>query len=482
MSPTPHAAPGRLTDRKLAYLLAALTLCKGLVWMAAYPPFKIADEPSHFENVQYRAENWRAAEVDPKKERGLVMHEGAAPEVLLTWKATNAYFKNSYLRNVRSVPEEAKLAKLAETKEGRSGDGQVTSMFYPGFYYDCAVVPYLLFKTSTVLARIIAVRFLSLCFGTLAVLATFFAARRTFDSRALAVAAAFVVIMQPMESQQTVAVNNDAAVIGISAVLFYLQIRLLTSEPTRARFAPLLAIVILSALNVFSKPTGYGMLPASLLAILVALYPFLSTRRARVIAGISVGVGAVVGGGWAYIRYRAGTMPMVPGGVPAADFPSFLPWIFTLNEEYTTYLFRSTFGQFGWLEYSIRPEWLFKMRMVFRLVVLGFVAAIATRIIEPKSARWLIMRAFLWSAGVALLAVLFILFAEYRFRVAGTFGMIQGRNFLFGLPAFAVFVAGSLGALVPARYRTLTAAALATGAFALHLGGLSAVLRNYNAG
>jgi hypothetical protein len=48
---------------------------------------------------------------------------------------------------------------------------------------------------------------------------------------------------------------------------------------------------------------------------------------------------------------------------------------------------------------------------------------------------------------------------------------------LVGLPAFALAAAAGYGALVPARFRTLSAAALATSAAALHMDAIVCIFR-----
>ena len=471
-------------DWKLLALLVVITVAKGLVWMSAFPPFKIADEPSHFENVQYRAENFRAPRFEEgKKPAGPVMHERAAPEVSLLWSATNHYRRKTYLPGTYTVPEEAELERLGKTAEGRDGDGQISSVGYPGFYYSCGVVPYLLFHTHSVLARLMAVRCLSLFFGVLAVLATFLAARLTFDSRALAFAAAWIVVMQPMESQQTIAVNNDAAVIGLSALIYYLQLRMLSDLPSvKPRLA--IALAILAGCNVLSKPTGWAMTCGCALIVVFAVLGNLRSRRTWMKVGITSTLFLGLVSTYVWKLYRAGRL--LPGDLsaPSRYAPdSFFAFLSDMRDDYKTYLFRSAWGQFGWLDHSLSGDWQLLILKAGLLAKLGLVAVVVMILFSPfEDRRWLNARAFFWSVATAATAIGFVLFAEYRFRILGLVGVIQGRNFLFGLPAFAVVVAACLGAMVPQRYRPITAAAIITGAFALNLGALHTIMWFHYAG
>ena len=466
------------SDRRLAILIAALALAKGLVWIAIMPAFKIADEPSHFENVQYRAEYLRVPRYDNSgREIPKVMHPGAAPEIRLAWNMTNARFRKSYQADTRTAPEEAELQRLAHDPSNRRGDGQISSMSYPGVYYDIGVVAYDLFRTSSVLVRLCAVRFVSVLFGVMAALSTFFAARLIMRDRSLAFAAALLVTLQPMEAQMTAAVNNDAAILGFGALIFYLQVRFLLQSPAVPSLRQGLLLGVLCGLAVMSKPQGWALLPASGLVCGLILTHNLRSRSAWLFCGAAA-LGLLVfmlPGLWA--NHERG-IALVPGDSATSrvsiDFYTFAT---TLDEGYRMYLFKSTFGMVGWLEYGIDMGWISLIVRVMDLAWYGLIAAVAARLLWPNETQWLSMRGLLFCIGSALFAVAFILFAEHRFRMAGYVGVIQGRNFLFGLPSAAIAVCACWGALVPARFRTMTAASLVTCAVALHVSAVLTVVR-----
>ncbi|MGZ3438380.1 MAG: hypothetical protein ACXVDD_02645, partial [Polyangia bacterium] len=126
-----------------------------------------------------------------------------------------------------------------------------------------------------------------------------------------------------------------------------------------------------------------------------------------------------------------------------------------------------------WLEYAIAYYWIETTRLIGTVASVGLVTAIVTSVlVDPKEKLWLRLDGLLFCVGTVCIAVLFVLYAEYRFRLIGLHSVIQGRSFLFALPPAAVAVAGCYGALVPARFRTLSAAALVTGALCMHLGAL----------
>ncbi|MCU1279439.1 MAG: hypothetical protein JWM53_2985 [bacterium] len=467
-------AERRWSDRRLALFIAVLGLFKGLVWMAMTPPLKIADEPTHFENIAYRAEFLKRPRYDGGgRPIGKVMHDGAPPEVFHLWHVTNRYFRGKYLPNVRVVPEEQELRNMAAVDKNREGDGQITSMAYPGVYYDLGVVAYDLFRHSSVIVRIYAVRFVSVLFGIVAAIASFLAARQVFDSRTLALTVGLLVMLQPMESQMTAAVNNDAAILGFGAVIFYLQLRFFREPQTVPHWRWGLLLGVINTLAILSKPHGYGLAAGSVFVCLALLY---KNRRSRAAWLFCTSVAlplAVVVLAYQWQTHHEGTA-LVPSATAhsATIETDFVTFLSTLDETYQSYLFRSTFGQFGWLEYALSSEWTDLIRAIGGLTWYGFIAAIAARLLWPDDSRWLSIRGLLFSLGTVVFSVLFILYIEYLFRQGGVSGVIQGRSFLFAYPAAAIIVCSCWGALVPARFRTLTGAALFTCALALHIGSI----------
>lgn len=470
----------RVSDRHLLAALAVLSIVKGLVWIALFPVFKIADEPSHFLNAQYRAEFLKAPEYQGPMDK--IISPNAPAEAMLAWRTTNALFRNRYRVHTRSVPEEQTLREWAHDPKQRRGDGQVTSLLYPGVYYNLGALVYLPFRHTSVLTRIAVVRMLSALLGLVAVLTTFLAARHVMKSRALAVAAAVIVCLQPMESQMTAAVNNDAGVIGFSALVFYLQIRFLQRLPEVPswRWGALLGLAAL--LDVKCKPQAYALLPGCAIVCGLILFYNWRQRRAWLFAAVTLLAFAVPLAPQLWALVSTGGGSMLPGNAatpnPTQPNAGFLAFLDTLDGSYKSYLFRSAFGQFGWLEYGVPTTIMDIVHLVYRIATFGLAAAFATRVVfGPRS--WLSTRGLVFALGTAVFGIVMILYAEYRFRLSGIVGLIQGRNFLYVLPAAAVTVAAAFGALMPARFRTLSAATLVTSAFALHLYAILFIARNY---
>jgi hypothetical protein len=475
----------RWSDRRVAVALAAVSLVKGLFWIALMPTFKVADEPSHFENIQYRGEYHEAPHSESAEPLGTTVHAGSPPDVRMAWLRTNELFRSRYVSGVRSVHEEQLLREMASSNDSRRGTGRLTSANYPGFYYNAAVPVYEAFRRVSLLTRLAAIRLVSLLFGIIAVVATFFTARLIINSRSLAVAAAIVVMLQPMESQMTAAVNNDAGVIGLAALLFYLQVRFLVRAPEIPKLGWGVFMAMAAGAIVFTKPHGFALLPGCAFTCAWIVAKNVRSRRAWIFAGVTATIaGLFIVAAIYHMRDHGqtaviGNTPASGATLPPAASPTYLAFLDRLDDGYKLYLFRSFFGQFGWMDYSLPGYWLDAIRLVWSLVQFGAVVIVAARVVRFPGSDWLSMRGFLLAAFTAACTVAFILYAEYRFRFLGVVGVVQGRNMLFGLPALAIVAAASYGALVPRRFRTLSALALATSAFGLQLGSILYIFRHH---
>jgi len=294
----------------------------------------------------------------------------------------------------------------------------------------------------------------------------------------MAFAAAFIVALQPMESQMTVAINNDVAVIGFAAVIYFLQLYTLQSESP----SPLIGLFIGSSLSavILSKPHGYAMIPGSAFVVALTLWRHPRSRRAWLFTTLSVLPFVAFAGVRIYHLYSTGIL--IPAQNHPKPDPGFLVFLNTLGDDYTAWLFRSAWGQFGWLDYALDGEWFDLVHAVWFVATCGLIVACVRWVVrsDDRMRLWFSGRLVIFSAATAALVILFILFAEYRFRLVGVVHVIQGRSFLFALPSVTIIACAGIGSLVPARFRQLSAAGLCTAALALHIGALICIVRYHS--
>ncbi len=470
---------GRL-DRRLRAALVVLTLAKGFVFIGIAPVWKVADEPAHFDDIQYRAERLSAprptgAPVDA------VMGKGVSAEMLRSWEVTQHYWRTRYLANTRQVPEEAELRQLAQSRAARLTDGQMPAMSYPSLYYDLGTLPYFALRHASIVARVFAVRVLSLGFGLLAVLCTFAAARLVLADPWMAFAAAVCVALQPVASQQTAAVNNDAAVIGVGALLFYLQMRVLAAWPAPPSARLCAALGAVAGLALMTKPQAVALLPGCAVVLAVAFYRARRERQTWVRLGAALAAFVLLAVP-AALELRASlrafaVLNRAQRGAAPALHHGFVGWVAHLDPRLRDHLFSSYWGRFAWMECRMHPSWFDWLHQGIALGAIGLLLAIGARL-AGLAERWWSWRGLAFSAGTAITASGFLLYTEYHARAdLGVAFVTQGRNYFFVLPAVAIVAAIAFCALCPARLRTAVAATLVSCAVMLNLGALATIAR-----
>jgi hypothetical protein len=246
------------------------------------------------------------------------------------------------------------------------------------------------------------------------------------------------------------------------------------------------------ALAILAKPQGMAMVPTTLVVIAVVLWKRLRDRRVLWFAGAVLGSLLLVRlfpTVWTYFNPDPPASPTAQVVVAASKnkgWPSllgFVDFVDHLAESYRTYLFRSAWGQFSWLEFTFADHWFDEVHRAITLCMLGLLAAGVTRVLVPAERKlWWSVVPVLFAALSALTGTLFILFAEYYSRHLGMAWLIQGRSFLLALPPFAVLAVIGLGSLVPARFRTLAATGIVVGMIGINLGALVCVAGHHYGG
>jgi 4-amino-4-deoxy-L-arabinose transferase-like glycosyltransferase len=334
---------------------------------------------------------------------------------------------------------------------------------------------------ASIVARVFAVRLVSLAFGLLAVLCTFGAARRILDDSWMAFAAAACVALQPVASQQTAAVSNDAALIGLGALLFYLQVRVLAAVPTPPSVRLCIAIGAASGLVLMTKPQAVALLPGSVVVLAVAFWrrwraPETWIRLgAALAAALALAVPALFELKRSLRAFAVLNEQQRGGG--AAVGRGFVGWLLHFNPRLSDHLFSSFWARFAWMECRMEPEWFGWLHTAISIGAIGLVLGIGARL-TGLGARWWSARGLALCAGTVLLASGFLLYTEYyaRARLGASF-VTQGRNYFVVLPALAILTAIGFGACVPARARAAVAATLVSCAILLQVGALATVAR-----
>ena len=247
----------------------ALVACvNAACWSVISPPFEVTDETSHFAYVKQLAETGRLPGGG----------SGAIPEEEVIALSDLRFFK---LRQeaagvtIASVAEqhglESDLARAGGLpRDGSEAAGVAASE--PPLYYALEAIPYTIAFDSSILVRLQLMRLLSATLAGLTALFVYLFVREALPAEPWAwTTAGLGVAVTPLLGILSGAVNPDAGLFAVSAVLFYLYARAFRRGLT-SRLA--LAIGITVAIGLLTKLNFIGLLPgagAGLLALGVRL-------------------------------------------------------------------------------------------------------------------------------------------------------------------------------------------------------------------
>ena len=445
--------------RHILWLLLVLALVKGLIWSISLPPWYGPDEPAHFEYVQYLATN----------------HQVPATGDLPDWSKSFPYEIQCSTKNLgfRSNAEfyteppwgpdpgacrqrHDAAARVPQSSVSQAGD-------YSPFYYALALPLWEAAGSAPVETRLHAVRLLSVLLGVVATAFAYLAAVEIFGRRLwLAEAATALFALNPIESQQTAIVSNDALLLALAAATAWRLLAALKG-PLRAGDAIWLGALIGAAF--WAKPQGAFLvagLPPVLLAARLRGESWGAIIRWTSLVALLAGAlaAAEVGGGilWRGRVAPHGLLHSPPGlhGVPQ--------WLQIYTDRSFNHLYFlfvvSAWGDLSWFSATLPAPLLGAVLVAYGLAVAGL---ILVGIRSRREAGALAAALFTAIAVAGLILLLELLY----FRSTGV-QILQGRSFLEVWPLVAPGLVAGLVALVPRRCQPPAAAVVILGAVALN--------------
>jgi 4-amino-4-deoxy-L-arabinose transferase-like glycosyltransferase len=303
------------------------------------------------------------------------------------------------------------------------------------------------------------VRVLSIAFGAVTVWATYAIGREIYaNQRAVPLAAAAFVALNPQFLFLSGVVNNDNAVIAFCALTMLLLVRLLRRGPSHRGFVLLGTFVGLALL---SKQTAFSLGPLVAFVLLVMAYRERSLRQLLVWTGWVL-LPVVLIAGWWYVRNQALYGDPLAYRLFAASRPGMHPTRFNswpVIRDFLMRIQRSFWAMFGWMSVKVAPgiyNWLLGL---YAIPVLGWLTGALWRAetgdpTSPETSRFRRCVIALFALAVVMAWLWVISFSS---RVGGEGH--QGRFLFIALPAIALAIAGGLAHLVPRRWEYLPLAA-----------------------
>jgi 4-amino-4-deoxy-L-arabinose transferase-like glycosyltransferase len=437
-------------------------------WTLITPSFDSPDEMEHYAYAQHLAETGKPPSRDPGPPARSTEEVAALDGVRLVSHIETADGRPPWLAAdvARWHAEERRLAPLRRD----NGGGPTTAATHSPLYYSLLLPGYAAGSSGTVFARLWAMRLLSALLGALTAGVVLLAVRELLPDRpALAAAAGLLVAFQPMVGFISGAVNNDAGVNLVAALLVYLVVRALRRGLGTGLGAAIGATLVVLPLM---KLTGFALYPAAAIGLAGVAW------RARARGALrpapwaaAAGAFVVAAAAWAALAPGLGRSLLptpggavtpgstAPGGVSAAahplDFLSYLwqvflprlPFMGDLHVQrwpaFDIYVQRG-WGAFGWYA-KLFPDWVYGVIAVAMLAA----GALALRLLwrARRGAARALAPELLFLASVALFVVLAVeiaYFTNVKFRSVVA---EQGRYAFPAITALAgIAVAGAAGA------------------------------------
>ena len=433
----PQETPARTVRTALA--LCAIAFLHGLVFLAMLPHWMGEDEPWHVQNAIMVADGHGG----PSSFKFGHEAQRIAPLSHLQVKRS---FGNSQLEGIKAV-EDGILESMGKKGVWRRVDWTgrddtvesfdefmvgITAAHQPRLYYFLCAPLLKLFPDAEPRFQVLWLRCFSLVIFVGTVLLTFAAGRRVFPSGPGALLAGLLVALWPMSARGAAVVNNDVLTRFWIALAFFLAAYWVTRpEPKRGEWWqhawPPLALVVTSALAVWTKTSGASAVAIAFLAIL--LHPA-ALRRLRGTVLALLGLGAVVAGGAA--TWLASHNPGITRDL-SANLDRLRAGV---GPERLAELRGTLIGRFNWESRSMQPD-LSPLIGTIGLVLLALgCAALFWR------RDWLRSR-IVWLAFGATFVQLFLMAMR---------GVSKGRYLMPVAPALSILLVAGLFLAIPRRF------------------------------
>jgi hypothetical protein len=432
-------------------LLVAAFLAVGAIYNATTPLFEAPDEQWHFAFVQHLAAGG-GLPVYGQDPQAAYRAEGFQPPLYYLTAAPLVSLIDTGGWAAFAVPNPQAAIGLPQSDRNKNA---VVHTDEEGFPY-----------AGTPLA-VHLVRAVSLLWGLITVLATFFIACEILPAApVLAYAAAALVAFNPQFLFINSAVNNDTAVTALCTVALLLTVRLLIRGSSIARLGALGVALGLAAISKLNALPMFGLVGVALLVL------GCRERSWRGLMGKSAlvfGLAALVGGWW-FGRNLAlygdplaqnvwyGALGNAPTGTPLLDL---LPEMEGLE--------LSFWAVFGWMNVLADQAVYDIIRMVTRVAVTGLAVWFALEALSAWSRRRQPDRAEArknevvgetprpWTpslGSMGFLALWLVLTFAMLIRYMQTIKGAQGRLLFPAISVIAIFLVVGLARLVPRKLHT----------------------------
>lgn len=251
---------GWLKNNKIYIVFLFFIFIKGLLWVWSIPPFLTPDELPHFAYAQYLAEEKKIPKNSPGKISPLepTLSEEAIKSsgLLQNDKTVLSLGHMDFSKNIRQIPEEFQSYSRTAPKENYKNSAAV----YSPFYYAIEAIPYALGYKLDIFSRLYLMRMFSLIFLFITIIFAYEIALFISKEKVFALVVAAIISLAPSVNASSFGgVNNDAALIAFSHIIFYYLLKALGGF--RATIWSIIGLGALLGLTLITKPTALIFIP-----------------------------------------------------------------------------------------------------------------------------------------------------------------------------------------------------------------------------
>lgn len=220
-------------NKRLIILLGLFILTKGMIWTWSIPPFLAPDELPHFAYTQYLVE-----EKEVPKNTGTIspLTTSMSEELEMASKLMQdrhmsiSFSHMVYPDDYKSIPNEFNNYSRMVNKENYKNSAAI----YSPFYYAIEAIPYVLGYKLDFFSRFYLMRMFSLIFLFVTLIYSYKAALLISGEKIFATTTVIIISLMPsINSSSFGGINNDAALIAFSHILFYWLLKTLNNNNWR---------------------------------------------------------------------------------------------------------------------------------------------------------------------------------------------------------------------------------------------------------
>ena len=408
---------------KWLVLLLCLAFIKGIIWLCLTPIFQAPDENVHFGMIQYLGETGHT----PGSRNGSV----ASGEVVAVGKIVNFNWMKSHpvwqglprnwVEQIKALDSSLKSEFVSDVDQG----GQKL----PKGYFLTGAAVYKIFANQNFFWRFYALRLLSVIFGIITVYLSFLIAEIFFKNKILSLAAASLIVFQPMASVIFSSITYDSLAILTATVFLYLAVKFIQTK--KKKFQWLALVIALAGLMVKSQLIGLGL-----------AWLFLLTKKQFKFLPLFLLIFIFLS--WQVHDIRQFLL-LIPEWSRENNWHQIGDYLTVYSKPLLAEVFPWYWGVFGWLEKTMPL-------LVYRIIKIICLTSLIGLIVSRQYKRIRFFLIFVLIMALVIFANDFFIFSQR----GSNFG-VQGRYFLPAISAQMILLVFGLTALMPKKYHNLLA-------------------------